>query len=69
MWLWNAFWELSSGRGRGFGIEPLSYRDIHSYCILNGYNRDESEELCRTVKAMDSVFIEVPSEKQDKKAS
>ena len=65
LWLWNAFWELSNARRRSFGLEPLSYGDIHSYCVLNGYDRMEAEELCGTVKAMDLAYIEILNKKAD----
>lgn len=64
---WNAFYNLSSDRQRGFGAGPIPWSSIDRYAIRYQVDQPEQFELfVRLVRAMDSVFLKDAAEKSAK---
>ena len=59
--MWEAFQELSSTRGSGFGPTPIRHVDILAYCVLHAVR--DSETLCLVVMEMDRVWMKWAAEK------
>ena len=63
LWYWEAFWELSSTRSRGFGAQPLQHSQIVAYCQLQEFDKSEARNLSYVVLAMDHAWMEWAEEK------
>lgn len=63
LWLWDAFWELSNTRARGFGAQPLQHSQIVAYCRLQGFDRDDARVLTYVMFSMDKIWLEWAEEK------
>lgn len=68
---WQYFIALHNKRSsNGFGVNPISYQDMHSYFSLIGYSPYEWE--IDLINSLDNVFLEVQrkeAEAQQKKKS
>jgi len=61
LWLWNAFWALSSTRKE---ISPICFGEIYAYCKLKGFcRRDDIEMLLYVIKALDPLWLSWASAK------
>lgn len=68
-WVWKAFTDLNFRRGVAAmsGALPITYSDIHAYCLLKGiYSLHERERLTRFLDALDRHWIANHYEKQKK---
>ncbi len=65
LWYWEAFWELSATRSRGFGAQPLQHSQILAYCQLQGFDEVETRELSYVMRAMDHAWMEWAEEKSE----
>lgn len=64
---YSAFWELNTDRQVGMGLGPIPYSSIRNYCKDRGLGGDQSDNMMRLLRKMDSEFIKF-QEKQAKKA-
>lgn len=56
--IWGVFLELNAARGsNGFGVDPLSFTEIYSYCKLYGIDL-ELHEL-KMLRRFDNVALEL----------
>lgn len=59
--LWETFWELSLSRGNnGFSENPLSWRELHAFAVLNGL--DLSPFDANALRSMDRAYLTVRAE-------
>ena len=65
LWHWEAFWELSAARSRGFGAQPLQHSQIVAYCQLQEFDKVESRDLSYVIRAMDRVWLAWAEEKSE----
>lgn len=65
VFVWKYFIELSNSRtSSGFGINPISYADMHGYFSLIGYQPEEWE--INTIKKLDSIMLDEFHKTQEK---
>lgn len=64
--VWKMFIELNNARGsNGFGVNPISYTEIYSYCKLHAIDIDEWE--LDLIKEFDKTVLEIYAEQQKPK--
>lgn len=63
----NAFLDLENDRAVGFGIGPISWQVINEYCVVNDILDDQRHEMFYHIRKMDSVYIELMTEKSKSK--
>jgi hypothetical protein len=62
--VWKMFIELDSVRtNNGFGYNPISYTEIHAYCVLNQIDLDDWE--LELIRRFDKVVLNIYSERQE----
>lgn len=66
--VWKMFIELNNARGsNGFGVNPISYTEIYSYCKLHEIDIDDWE--LELLKVFDRKVLEIYAEQQEKQAA
>lgn len=61
----QAYWDIESGRGSGFGPQAITWSDIHAYAQLNEirFNAIETDML----RALDAVRMEEAAARRKRK--
>jgi hypothetical protein len=58
------FLDLNNTRGsNGFGVNPINYQELYSYCKL--YNLELDEWEIELIKRLDSVVLELHNKRQE----
>ena len=66
--VWKMFIDLNNARGsNGFGVNPISYTEIYSYCKLHTIDIDEWE--LDLIKEFDKTVLDIYAEQQEQKAA
>lgn len=61
---WQDFIALHNKRSsNGFGVNPISYQDMHAYFALTKYSPEQWE--LDLINALDGVFLEIQHKKQE----
>jgi hypothetical protein len=67
VFLWKAFWDLSSDRQVGMALGPIPWSSIDRYSVRHGVNNiDEFEYMLALLKGMDEVYLEYQNKKGSK---
>lgn len=66
VWLWDAFWDLSSCRASGFGAGPIPWTAIHEYATRYRLTGDRFESFRTVIRRMDGVALDVWNVEKDK---
>ena len=62
--VWKIFIELNNKRSsNGFGVNPISYQEMHAYCQLHGTELELWE--ITVINKFDSVVLDLYSKKQE----
>ena len=54
----SAFLELSSSRATGFGLGPIPWDVVYTYCVRTEMDEEQTEDTLYHVQALDSVYLE-----------
>lgn len=55
----NAFMELTSCRGLGFGaVGPIPWLTLHEYCSIHDITGEQREDLIYHVQRMDKAYMD-----------
>lgn len=66
--VWKMFIEMNNARGsNGFGVNPISYTEIYSYCKLHVLDIDEWE--LDLIKMFDKTVLDIYAEQQEQNAN
>jgi len=61
--VWEAFGVLSSTRGRGFGVQPVTLIEIEAYCRLYGVLQGDRQDFVYFITGLDECLLEWHSKK------
>ena len=57
LFLWDAFWELSSERQMGMGLGPIPYRALRSYADDGGIVGDHFDLFRSVIRQLDGEYL------------
>lgn len=63
----QAFWELTTCRGGGMGLIPISWMTIIEYAQLHELDDEQTDDLLYFVRAMDKAYMEHHAAKLEQK--
>ena len=61
--IWEAFGVLNTTRGRGFGVEPITFVEIEAYCRLHEIKREDRVDFAFFITGLDECLLEWHSKK------
>ncbi len=61
--VWEAFGVLSATRGRGFGMQPITFGEIEAYCVLYEIDREDRKNFAFFITGLDEYLLEWHSKK------
>jgi hypothetical protein len=64
VWIWEAFWELSSCRPQGMSVGPIPWTAIHEY--MDAKEIAHAERFERLVRAMDAEVLRNHRDRQNR---
>jgi hypothetical protein len=62
----NAFWQLTTCRGIGFGEGPIPWTAVVQWAQIKDLGPEEFEELETVILAMDRVYLKYRSDQAKK---
>lgn len=60
---YNGFMDLVASRMTGFGLGPIWWSTIQTYCEAMGLSEDQTEAMHHHVKEMDTAYLKHMSKK------
>lgn len=55
--IWEAFGVLNATRGRGFGVEPITFSEIESYCRLYAIRQEDRVNFAYFITGLDEHLL------------
>ncbi len=61
--VWEAFGVLNTTRGRGFGVEPITFVEMEAYCRLHAIKQEDRLDFAYFITGLDEYLLEWHSKK------